>query len=731
MKKEVEAKQGTLISRRNFIKAGGGVAFAVAAYALFPKLPFANGAAPAHENLVEQKVFAWVHLRTDGRITIYNPAAEMGQGSMTALPIILAEEMDADWSMVTIEQSPIEPDVYGRPGFGRGKSMITVGSRAVSGYFESLRIAGAQVRKILLSSAAKKWNVPIAELTTAPSVVVHETSGRKMPYSDIAGFMEIPESPPTVTAGELKRPENFRLIGNKDVPRFDIPAKTNGSAKYSIDISLPGMVYGVIARSPVNGSKPRLLNEKSIRGTDGVVDVVVLDHGIGVIADSIKVALDAKQRLAIDWSEGARAASHNSEQAFSQYEAIASEANRAGDVIENRGDTAGALKTAAKTISRDYKNDYIYHAQMEPLNAVVSVAEDGKTAEVWVGSQAHDSARASVARTLGIEVAQVKYNPQYLGGGFGRRSNSDYVVEAAELAKAVKRPLKLIWTREDDIQYGQFRPMSLQRLEAGLDEAGNVVAWSHKTIGTGGSLTTSGVETPFYTIPNQKIERIDVDHGIRTKHWRGVAHGPNKFAIETFIDELAFSQKIDPYQFRRRLMKNHPRALKVLDIAAKMSDWTAKPKPGRAKGIAFAERSGSLCAGVCEISVEEGKIRVHRIWAALDAGIVVQPDNVISQSEGSILMGLSSVLYESISIKNGRVVQSNFDDYLLLRMKDIPDSVEIDIIPSTEPPSGVGEAALPFVGGAVANAFFALTGKWIRHMPFTREKIAEILKMNV
>jgi len=264
-------------------------------------------------------------------------------------------------------------------------------------------------------------------------------------------------------------------------------------------------------------------------------------------------------------------------------------------------------------------------------------------------------------------------------------------------------------------------------MEAGVDKSGNVIAWKHTIVGTGSRLLGSGAEPQFYSFPNQKIEIRSVDHGIRTKHWRGVAHGPNKFAIETFVDEIATAQKVDPYKFRRGLMKKFPRALKVLDTAAEMSDWSAKPKPGRAKGIAFGERSGSLCAGVCEISVEEGKIRVHRVWAALDAGIVVQPDNVIAQSEGNILMGLSSVLYESISIKNGRVQESNFDDYQLLRMKDLPDSVEIKIIPSTEKPSGVGEAALPFVGGAVANAFAALTGKQIRHMPFTRDKVLALL----
>ena len=727
MKTDEKSKPNTLISRRNFLKAGGGVAFAVAAYALLPKLPTNDGALPEEGELVEQKVFAWVYLRTDGRITIYNPAAEMGQGSMTALPVILAEEMDADWDNVTIEQSPIEPDIYGRPGFRGGASMITVGSRAVRGYFDGLRVAGAQVRQILLSNAAKKWNVPLSELSTEPSKVIHKLSGKKFSYGEIAAFMEIPETPPTISPDQLKDPKNFRLIGNKDVPRFDIPAKTDGTAKYSIDVRLPNMVYGVISRSPVYGSKPRLLNEKMIRGADGILDVIELEHGIGLIAETIEEALKAKQKLVIEWSEGLKAESHNSKESPPEYAKIAGDPAVRGRNVGNKGDVKAALESAAKTYTRDYLNDHIYHAQMEPLNAVVSVAEDGKSAEVWAGSQAPDSARASVARTLGLEFEQVKFNPHYLGGGFGRRSNSDYIVEAARMAKVAKRPLKLIWTREDDISYGMFRPMSLQRMEAGVDKSGKVTAWRHTIVGTGSRLLASGASTNFYTFPNQQIQLRTVDHGIRTKHWRAVGHGPNKFAIETFVDEIAIAQNDDPYRFRRKLMKDFPRAQKVLDAAASMSEWSSKPKRGRAKGMAFAERSGSLCAGVCEISLEDGKIRVHRVWAALDAGMVVQPDNVVAQTEGCILMGLSSVLFESVTIKNGRVEETNFDGYPLLRMKDVPDSVEIKIIKSKERPTGVGEAALPFVGGAVANAFAALTGKRIRHMPFSPENIRNVL----
>ncbi len=717
-------KNETGISRRGFLKAAGGVTFAVAAYALLPKLPF-GGEAEASGEFVEKEINAWVRIAADGKITIYNPAAEMGQGSMTALPIILAEEMDADWYDVRIENSPIEPDIYGSGSPGR-LAMITVGSRSVRTYYDSLRLAGASVRKAMLDAGAKKLGVPVSELTTGPSVVIHKKSDNRVSYGELAGSMEIPASPPKATLADLKDPKDFRLIGNQRVPRSDIPAKTDGSAMYSIDVRLPGMAYGMISHSPVNGAKPSLKNAASIRSMKGVLGVVELDQGVGVIAESVEEALAAKNALDIAWA-GGEARGHNTGSMFDEYAAAASDASRSGSSLDSAGDAAGALSRAEKKYSADYLNDHAYHAQMEPLNAVVSVASDGKSAEVWAGSQAPDGARSAAARVLGIDRSKVKYNQMYLGGGFGRRSNSDYVEEAAALAKTINRPVKMMWTREDDITFGQFRPGSLQRMEAGVDSKGNIAAWRYTIVGTGGGLLTSGAESQFYDLPNRLVERRDVEAGIRTKHWRAVGHGANKFAIEAFIDEIAHGEGVDPYEFRRRLMAKQPRALKVLDTAAEMADWS-KPSPkGRAKGIAFAERSGSLCAGVCEVSVADGRIRVHKIWCALDSGQVIQPDNVIAQSEGNMLMGLGNVLYESVTIRSGKVVETNFDGYNIARIEDTPDLIEIKIIPSNEPPAGVGEAALPFIGGAVSNAVFALTGKRLRHIPFTREKVLKEL----
>ncbi len=716
------------LSRRKFLRAAGGITFAVTASAILPKWVMDGSETALSPEDKGPAISAWVHIRPDGRITIYNPAAEMGQGSMTALPVIFAEELDADWAKVQIEYSPIEPKVYG-PGAWGGR-MMTVGSRAVSGYYESLRQAGAQARYVLMDNVAKKWNVPLAELSTEPSMVIHRASNRKISYGEVASFATLPEKMPQIPAAQLKDPKNFRLIGNPDIERCDMPAKVNGSAKYAIDVRIPGMVYGAISRSPVNGSKPTLLNADEIRKISGVIDLVTLGHGIGVVADTLEKALKVKAQLKIQWSTGAKAASHNSEQAYAEYTALVMDENRKGRSLEAKGDLNNALKDASKVYSATYKNDYLYHAQMEPLNALVALAPDGSSAEVWCGSQAPDSAKAAAARVLGLDESKVTLYPHYLGGGFGRRSSTDYVEEAAALAKAVRKPVKLLWTREDDLQYGQYRPICLQYLEAGVDKAGNISAWKYIISGTGDNLLASGAEMPFYTLPDLQIELRAIDHGMRTKHWRAVGHGPNKYAIEAFIDEIAHDQKKDPYQYRRHLMRNHPRALRVLETVAEMAGWGKKLPAGRAMGIAFAERSGSPGAGVCEISLDRatGKIKVHHIWAAVDGGVIVQPDNAKAQTEGSLLMGLSSLFYESITIKNGEAQQSNFHDYPILRMEDVPETLEIKFIDSQEAPSGLGEAGLPFIGPAVANAFLALTGKALRHMPFTPEKILEVLK---
>lgn len=711
-------------SRRNFIRqAGSALIFATSPIPLMSLKNQPN----LNEKSEGQQLSVWVRINTDNTVTIANPTNEMGQGSMTALAVLLAEELDADWSQVRLVHSPVDSEIYGSQGWS-GYSMMTVGSRTVNSYYDSMRQAGAQARYVILQNVAKHWNVPFETLITRPGVVLHPASGRQIPYGEVAKFADAVDHIPEIPREKLKKPEDFRLIG-KVVQRYDIPAKVDGSAQYAMDINLQDMTYGMIARSPVHGSRPTLKNEASIRNMEGVIEIVNLDHGIGVIASSIDLVLKAKAALSIQWSQAVTAENHSSQEEYARYTQIVNAGDYKYRELVNEGRVKEAFAEAAKTYASDYKNDYVCHAQMEPLNAVVSIPADHASAEIWVGTQSPARNKTAIANILGIDESKVTIHRQYLGGGFGRRAISDWIEEAVHLGKAIDKPMKLIWSREDDIQYGMYRPMSLQRLEAAVDTKGRITGWKHLIMGTGGGLLSSGAEIPFYQIPHQRIRRHDIDHGIRTKHWRAVGHGPNKFAIESFIDEIAADQKKDPLDFRLQMMNGHPRAQKVLQIAADMSNWRGPTMEDRAKGIAFAERSGSLSACVCEISLDErAGIRVHHVWSTLDAGVVVQPDNVVAQMEGGIIMGLSSVLKESITIKNGRVQQSNYHDYSILRIDEIPESIQVEIIPSEEPPTGIGESGVPIIGGAVANSFFRLTGKNLRHMPFTPEKILQVLK---
>jgi isoquinoline 1-oxidoreductase subunit beta len=717
----------TSISRREFLKSSSGIAFFFGASGMLPLFVSCADQKKIGEQLAKHAITAWVQITEDGGITIYNPAAEMGQGSMTSLPVIFAEEMDADWSKVKVEFSPQELDIYGSPGWAPGsKMMFTVGSRTTKSNYHLMRKSGAQARYVLLHSAAMHWNVPISELTTAKSVVKHENSGKEISYGELVPFLTIPESIPEFTVEQIGARKEFRLIG-KEIPRTEIPSKVNGTAQFAIDIRLPDMVYGVLERGNLHGSKPTLTNESEIKALDGVLKIVSFDYAIGIVASSLEKALSAKKLFRIDWSES-KATGFNSQEIYAEYVKIADQKVR-GKIVLEKGNVSAAMQSAAKTYSADFKNDYVYHAQMEPLNAVIQVSPDGKKADVWVGSQQGMDPKLGVPEVLGLPHKDVNIHLQYLGGGFGRRSMNDFVEECAILAKEMAPlPVKLIWTREDDLRYGAFRPLSLQRLNAGIDSNGNLTSFSHTVIGDGGNLVASGVQNDHYDIPNQIADWLEVSHGIRIKHWRSVGHGANKFAIECMLDEIAQDQKIDPVNFRRTLMAKSPRALATLEKVSEMADWNGPTAEGRAKGVSFVEHD-SLGTGICEISLDRstGKIKVHHFWIALDAGIIVQPDNVKAQMEGGIIMGISSVLKEQITIENGKVQQSNFNDYQILRMEDCPDSIETALIASTADPVGIGETATPMVAGAIANAFLKLTGKRLRHLPFTPERVLEVL----
>ena len=716
------------LNRREFLKSSSGVALFIGVSGMLPMAISCKNEDELRTQLKKYPLTAWVTLSEDGKITLYNPAAEMGQGSMTSLPVLFAEEMDADWSMVKVAFSPQEAEIYGSPGWQPGsKLMMTVGSRTTNSYYDVMRNAGAQARFVLMYTAAKHWQVDQSDLGTDNGFVVDERNGEKISFGALVPFLEMPEALPDFTLDQLKRPKDFRLIG-KEIPRTEIPDKVNGKAQFACDIILPNMVYGVLERGNLHGAKPNLTNETEIRALPGILNIVQFDHAIGIIANSLEQALSAKKLLQIEWGT-AEATGFNSQEVYIAYEKIAAE-NSNGKVLTDIGNVTNAFRSAAKNYSIDFKNDLVYHAQMEPLNSVVQVADDGQSAEVWVGSQQGGDTKLGVPATLGIAPEKVTVNLQYLGGGFGRRSMTGFVTECAQLAKVMKpNPVKLIWTREDDVTYGAFRPLTLQRLKASVDAQGTITGFSHCVIGDGGHLVASGVQNAYYDIPNQFADWREASHGIRLQYWRSVGHGPNKFAIECMLDDIAMDQNIDPVQLRRKLMVKSPRALATLEKAVEMADWDAPLAKDRAKGVAFLERSGTLSTGICEISVDRntGKIQVHHFWNAIDAGVIVQPDNVKAQMEGGILMGISSVLKEQITVVDGKVQQSNFHDYQMLRMDEIPETVETAMIASTEHPHGVGESGTPLAAGAIANAFLKLTGKRLRHLPFTPDRVLAVL----
>jgi len=728
------------ISRRGVIAGLGGMAFCIAVGNDGVRV-MSQAQANA---LANAPINPWVRIAADGRITILSAGAEMGQGSMTSLPLIVAEEMDADWSKVAIEWTPADAKVYGyKDPFGTEQLMWIVGSRAVQLYFTQLRMAGAQVRKVLIANAAQKWGVDAATLKTEPSVVINPAKGARLTYGEIAAFGTIPATLPAVDPKELKERKDFRLIG-KSVPRRDTPSKVNGTAQYAIDVKLPGMVYASTLHSPVHNAQPGIWdpgkqdqsaatpeswNDAEIKAMKGVIAVVKLANGVAVVADHFETAKAGRDALKVTWRK-AKAEGFDSDRALEDYVKIHADPNAQAVKLEAKGDVPAAFAAAAKTYHAEFRSDYGYHAQMEPLNAVVRINEAGDKAEVWEGSQAPDESRKAVAKALGFGLEQVDFHQCYMGGGFGRRSLGDYAAECALIAKEVRRPVKLIWTREEDIAQGMFRPQSFQCLEAATDASGKVTGWKHCVVGDGEFLLITGIKIPYYGVPNQAIERRGVSHGIKLKHWRAVGHVFNTFAIESFVDQMAADQGMDPIEFRFERMGATPKARKVFEALAQMSDSKAKRPDGRALGISITERSGSLGAGAVEISLDRssGKIRVHKVWVAVDGGVIVQPAAAQANVESGILYGLSSVLHERITIRDGAVEQSNFHDYNVMRMSDLPEELNVKFVDVDTRPTGLGEIGNPFIAGAISNAFYRLTGKRLRHLPFTPERVLETLK---
>ena len=732
------------VTRREFMVGAAGLTFAV----LLPGCATTGTGEPAGARLATTAGPApafnhWVSIATDGSIYIQSPSVEMGQGSLTALPLILAEELDADWSKVVIVPAPPNDKLYGNPGFGG--LMYTAGSNAVRAYYQPLRLFGAQVRRLLLENAARRWSVPVGELTTEPSVVVHAKSGRRLSYGEIAAFAQIPPKAPEVRPEELKKPSEFRLIG-KDVMRVELPSKVNGTAQYSIDVQVPGMLYGAILRAPVEDSAPAQVDERPARTVQGVVRIVRLPFGVGVIAETPWAAFAAKDALKVTWSRSARGWGFDSDQAVARYSAAARDLKTAGKPWDRVGDVRVAMERATAVIEAEYRSDYAYHAQMEPLNSVASVSPAGDSCEIWVGSQGQTMAVAAVAKALGIPPDGVRLNNMLLGGGFGRRGHRDeeFIVDSVLLSKEVRRPVKLMWTREDDVKNGRFRPLSAHFMRAGLDASGRIVAWQHRVacdwvtpfmdpvrykgvFKEQDLIAILGTEIRTYDVPNRLAEQLGQETGMRTSALRGIGYVANKFATEAFLDEIAERRGIDPVELRLQLLSKAPRGQAVVKAAVEMSDYR-RPRPGRSLGFAFIDYSNTMVAGVAEVSVDRhsGAIHVHDFWCAIDPGIAVQPDNIIAQTESSIVYGIGLTLSERITFKDGVVQQSNFYDYTVPRMRDIP-QMHVELMPTPNPPSGVGQMATPLIAPAVASAVHAATRKRLRHTPFTADRVRAAL----
>jgi len=709
------------ISRRAFLISSGAAAVGIA-FGSFSKRIFAQ-LEPFSPN-------GWVRVGTDNIVTVYAPACEMGQGVMTAMPLLIAEEMDLDWGRVRVEQAPYNPKVFGNPLFGG--NMLAGASRTTRGYYEVMRLAGMQARQIMMQSAALKWGVPAGELGTEPNAVVHKASGRKLTYGEIAGFATVPANPPQFTREQLKRPSEFRLIG-KDIARIEVPDKVSGQARYGIDVRMLGMLYGAVLRAPVNGEAPLSVDDSEARKVEGVRQIVRMPYGVGLVADTYPAALKAKKALKVEWTQRSKARAYTSEKLIPEYLQRARNLGDKGTVYEAHGDAREAMAKAAKRVTAEYTSLNVTHACMEPINCTARV--DGERIEFWAPTQSPFGVFLAAVKAHGFKPENVKINVTLLGGGFGRRAENDYAVDVGFLAKAVPGyPVKLIWTREDDIQFTKPRPLTVQRLEAGLDEQGNLVSFHHRIVGesiyrrfappafqaSGGRdlPLCEGAYEPTYAYPNFALEQLLEERGVDVAVWRAVGGGYTKFAIETFIEEVAAAAGKDPVDFRMRLLAKDPRGQAVMREVMAMADWS-RPRPaGRALGIAYSDIWETYCAMVAEVSVDRktGSINVHEIWSAVDTGVALQPRNVERQIESAAVFGLSGVK-EKLLYKDGVPQQSNFHDYPVLRMNEVP-KITVRVIVTDNKPGGIGEVGLPPVAPAVANAVFKLTGKRLRELPF-------------
>jgi isoquinoline 1-oxidoreductase subunit beta len=710
------------LSRRDFLKtgaaAGGGLVLGL-------YLPLGNRIANAQEKTFAPNAF--IRIGTDDWVTVIVNHSEMGQGVYTALPMLVAEELDADWSKVRVESAPVDP-AYNHAVYGL---QMTGGSTSTWSEYDRLRKAGATARAMLVAAAASTWNVDPSSLRTQNGYVIHDATKRRLSYGQLAEKASTMTPPQNVA---LKDPKDFKLIG-RPTKRLDTPEKVNGKGMFGLDVVVPNMLIAVVARPPVFGGKVRSVNADKAKAVKGVRDVVQIDRGVAVVADGFWPAKLGREALDIAWDEGPLASLDSATQR-DQYAQLAKEA---GVVAKKEGDAAAAMGQAAKKLEAVYEVPYLAHAPMEPLNCVADVRAD--SCEIWSGTQFQTMDQMIAAQNAGLKPQQVKIHTMLLGGGFGRRAvpDSHFVQEAVQVSKAVKAPIKVIWTREDDIRGGYYRPAAYHSISAGLGSDGNPVAWHHRVVcqsfiagtafeafifknGVDDTAMEGAADLP-YTVPNLQVEWKQAPGGVPTLWWRSVGHSHNAFVVESFLDELAHAAGKDPYEYRRSLLGKNTRHLAALNLAAEKAGWGSAPPQGRSRGIAVHDSFGSYVAQVAEVSVsKKGEVTVHRVVCAIDCGPTVNPDTIAAQMEGAVVFGLTAALYDAITFEKGRVQQRNFHDYPMLRMNEMP-VVEVHIVPSNEKMGGVGEPGVPPVAPAVCNAIFAATGKRIRRLPIRVEDL--------
>jgi isoquinoline 1-oxidoreductase beta subunit len=703
-------------SRRRFVQAGvaagGGLMLSLS-------LSFANDNADA----ADTDGFApnaFIRIAPDGQIVFTMPYVEMGQGTYTSIPMLIAEELEVDLKQVRLEHAPPNEKLFGNPLIGGVQA--TGNSNAVRAAWQPMRQAGAIARTMLVSAAAKRWNVDAASCRAQNGEVVHAPTGRRIKYGRLAADaarMPVPEKV------ALKQPQDFKLIGTA-AKRLDAPAKVNGTAIYGIDVRPPGVKIATLAQSPVFGGRAKSLDDTEAKAVKGVRQIVRLDDAIAVVADHMGAAKKGLAALVIEWDDGPHAKLNTDEIVGDLEKATL----KSGSVAQNIGDIDSAMASAATRVEATYQVPFLAHATMEPMNCTVHVRQDG--CEVWVGNQVLARAQAAAAKAAGLPLDKVVVHNHLIGGGFGRRLEIDGVTRAVEIAKHVDGPVKVIWTREEDIQHDMYRPYFFDRISAGLDGKGKPIAWSHRFAGSSiiarwapplfsnglDPDTTEGAIDLVYALPNMHVEYLRVEPpGIPTAFWRSVGPSHNVFVTESFMDELAAAAKQDPVAYRRALLDKAPRAKLVLELAAEKAGWGQPLQKGIGRGVSVQFVFATYMAQVAEVEVSrDGAVRVRRVVCAVDCGTVINPDTVQAQIQSAIMFGITAALYGEITLKDGRVQQTNFDTYQILRINEAP-AIEVHIVRSFEPPGGMGECGTAAIVPAVTNAIYAATGKRLRKLP--------------